>query len=110
MTRSVTEKAIRKYVKGRGAVREWVKLRERNEALDLEVYALAALHVLGPNFVHDLARRAATFSKPLEEGAPPRPTASAESPAPSAHWPAWPRPRRSSWIEKCLPPSRRGRW
>jgi phage terminase large subunit GpA-like protein len=37
------EKAIRRYLKGRGTVREWVKLRERNEALDLEVYALAAL-------------------------------------------------------------------
>ena len=29
------------------------------------LYALAALHVLGPNFVHGLAGRAATFSKPL---------------------------------------------
>jgi phage terminase large subunit GpA-like protein len=57
------EKAIRKYVKGRGAVREWVKLRERNEALDLEVYALAALYVLGPVFVRSLAERAARFAK-----------------------------------------------
>jgi len=45
------EKAIRKYAKGRGAVREWVKLRERNEALDLEVCALAALDIMGPGTV-----------------------------------------------------------
>jgi phage terminase large subunit GpA-like protein len=43
------EKSVRKYVKGRGAVREWVKVRERNEAFDLQVYALAALHVLFPD-------------------------------------------------------------
>jgi hypothetical protein len=30
-------------VKGRGAVRERVMLRERNEAFDLEVHSLAAL-------------------------------------------------------------------
>lgn len=40
------EKAVRKYVKGRGSVRQWVPLRERNEALDLEVYSLAALYIL----------------------------------------------------------------
>jgi len=58
------EKAIRKYVKGRGAVREWVKLRERNEALDLEVYTLAALHIMGQPFVRGLAARAAKFAVP----------------------------------------------
>jgi phage terminase large subunit GpA-like protein len=58
------EKAIRKYVKGRGAVREWIKLRERNEALDLEVYALAALHMMGQPFIRGLAARAAKFAVP----------------------------------------------
>ena len=65
------EKAIRKYVKGRGAVREWIKLRERNEALDLEVYALAALHMLGQPFIRGLKARAAKFAVPtlgLPEG------------------------------------------
>ena len=42
-----SEKAVRRYKKGRGAVREYLKTRERNEALDLEVYALAALYSLG---------------------------------------------------------------
>jgi phage terminase large subunit GpA-like protein len=59
------EKAIRKYVKGRGAVREWVKLRQRNEALDLEVYALGALYILGQPFVHSLQERAERWAQPL---------------------------------------------
>ena len=67
------EKAIRKYVKGRGAVREWVKLRERNEALDLEVYALAALYVLGQSFVRGLGERAAEFARPVGEQLAPEP-------------------------------------
>jgi phage terminase large subunit GpA-like protein len=60
------EKAIRKYVKGRGAVREWVKTRERNEALDLEVYALAGLYILGPAFIKGLGERARRFALPAE--------------------------------------------
>ena len=38
------EKAVRRYKRGRGTVREYIKTRSRNEALDLEVYALAALY------------------------------------------------------------------
>lgn len=60
------EKAIRKYVKGRGAVREWVKLRERNEGLDLEVYALAALYIMGVAFVRSLGARAGRFAVPAK--------------------------------------------
>ncbi len=52
------EKAIRKWVKNRGTVREWVKTRERNEALDLEVYCLAALYILGQPFIRTLPDRA----------------------------------------------------
>ncbi len=63
------EKAIRKYVKGRGAVREWVKLRDRNEALDLEVYALAALYIMGPATVNALAEYAARAGAPVVEAA-----------------------------------------
>jgi phage terminase large subunit GpA-like protein len=69
------EKAIRKYAKGRGAVREWVKLRERNEALDLEVYALAALYISGPVVLRSLAERAAALARPVVEPEPPEPTA-----------------------------------
>jgi phage terminase large subunit GpA-like protein len=65
------EKAIRKYVKGRGAVREWVKLRERNEALDLEVYALAGLYILGHAWIQSLGQLAERFARPLEGPSPP---------------------------------------
>jgi len=44
-----SEVAVRRYVRGRGTVREYVKTLERNEALDLEVYSLAALYMLGEN-------------------------------------------------------------
>lgn len=60
------EKALRKYVKGRGSVRQWVKIRERNEALDLEVYCLAALYVLGPQVIRALPKRAAKWGEQPE--------------------------------------------
>lgn len=65
------EKAIPKELPGRGRVREWVKIRERNEALDLEVYCLAALYILGPSLVRALPERAAALSKPVTEPAKP---------------------------------------
>src|ERR1043166_2510958 len=74
------EKAIRKYVKGRGAVREWIKLRERNEALDLEVYALAALYMLGQPFIRGLKARAAKFAVPTL-GLPEGPAKQTDTPA-----------------------------
>ena len=43
------EKPITKFEKG-VKKREWVKVRKRNEALDYNVYALAALRILNPNF------------------------------------------------------------
>jgi phage terminase large subunit GpA-like protein len=86
------EKAIRKYVKGRGAVREWVKLRERNEALDLEVYALAALYILGPAVVRSLPARAARLARPAEKV---KAGASEQARTPRrARW----MPRRRGWM------------
>lgn len=41
------EKQVTKYRRG-FPYREWVKMRPRNEALDLRVYALAALRILNP--------------------------------------------------------------
>jgi len=81
------EKAIRKWVRNRGTVRRWVKTRERNEALDLEVYALAALYILGPAFVRSLPERVAALSKPVDSDDEPEP-----SPTP-------PRRRRGGWID-----------
>lgn len=55
-----------------GAVkrREWIKTRARNEALDLEVYALAALHILGAMFIRSLPERVRALSVPLAAPAP----------------------------------------
>jgi phage terminase large subunit GpA-like protein len=65
------EKAVRRYKRGRGAVREYVKTRPRNEALDLEVYALAALYSLGTQTVKGLKARAEALTAGLSgEGAP----------------------------------------
>lgn len=44
------ERPVRKWVKRRGVVKEWVQMRPRNEAFDLEVYCLAALYTRG--FAH----------------------------------------------------------
>jgi phage terminase large subunit GpA-like protein len=68
------EKAVRRYKKGVGAVREYVKVRERNEGLDLEVYALAALYMLGRRV--DLQRLAGMASGP--------PDGASSAPAPGA--------------------------
>ena len=81
------EKAIRKWVKNRGTVREWIKTRERNEALDLEVYCLAALYILGPAFVKSLPERAAALAHRQEV------------PVAAAAEPHAPMPRPRGWIE-----------
>lgn len=65
--------------RGGGAVRVWKQVRRRNEALDLEVYALAAFYILvprGPSAAHVVAARAALLASapPPEEAKPPRRT------------------------------------
>lgn len=60
------EKAVRRYKRGKGTVREYIKIRARNEALDLEVYALSALYVLGQGTLRKLGELAeALLRKPL---------------------------------------------
>ncbi len=62
-----SEKRVTRYRRGRGVVREYVKTRARNEALDCEVYALAALYSLGNMMVRRLGE--------LAEDQPPDPEA-----------------------------------
>jgi phage terminase large subunit GpA-like protein len=62
------ERKVRKYLKGKGSVPFWKKLRDRNEAFDLTVYALAALYILGQDFVANLAESAESWAKPLADG------------------------------------------
>lgn len=52
------EKLVSKYVKGRGMVKQYVKIRRRNEALDLMVYALASLYSKGAQFLKRLNNKA----------------------------------------------------
>jgi phage terminase large subunit GpA-like protein len=73
MAQLTGEKAVRRYKKGRGAVREYVKTRPRNEALDLEVYALAALYSLGSQTIRDLKARAEVLSAGSGGVEPPPP-------------------------------------
>jgi len=57
-----SEKAIWRYSKGHTG-RVWKKQRERNEAFDLEVYALAALKILGEPFIRSLGQRAQAWAQ-----------------------------------------------
>jgi phage terminase large subunit GpA-like protein len=61
-----SEKAVRRYRRGKGTIREYIKTRARNEALDLEVYALAALYVLGHAAIRKLKDFAAALQFPPE--------------------------------------------
>lgn len=64
------EKMVTRYVKG-FAVREWHKIRDRNEGLDCRVYALAALKILNPSFrAHErrlLGAQAGTLERRAQE-------------------------------------------
>jgi len=59
-----SEKAVRRYRRGKGTIREYIKTRARNEALDLEVYALSALYVLGQAAIRKLGEMAAALKIP----------------------------------------------
>lgn len=72
----VSEKPKIKYLPGGRTAREWVKIRERNETLDLWVGNMAILAILNPNLrklVKDLHRQAedsAQYALGLEPSAP----------------------------------------
>lgn len=67
------ERRVRTYVKGRGSVSKWEQVRKRNEAFDLSVYSLAALHMCGRAFVAGLGERARLLA------IPPKPAADAQT-------------------------------
>lgn len=87
------ERALRKLQGGR-MVRIWDQVRDRNEAFDLEVYALAALYMLGPALLKDLAMRAAAWNSA------PEPEPDPEPPAGGVEWPVPPGGRRTSWVDR----------
>jgi len=59
------ERAVRRWMKGRGWVRVWDKRRERNEGLDVEVYALAGIRILGSALTKVIRERADLFALPV---------------------------------------------
>jgi phage terminase large subunit GpA-like protein len=61
------EKKVTKYKRGKGTIREYIKIRQRNEALDLEVYALAALYSLGQQITRRLGEMADRAAIPIGE-------------------------------------------
>jgi phage terminase large subunit GpA-like protein len=67
-----SEKAIRKYVNGR-PFKVYVPLGPRTEGLDLEVYNLAALHMLGKDFIDKLGETAAAIRADTVIDPAPRP-------------------------------------
>lgn len=67
------EVAVLKFKKG-ARIREYVQKRRRNEAIDLLVYAMAALHVLGPavtEHLDELVDKVQTASQPRAEATEP---------------------------------------
>lgn len=97
------EKAVRRRTRN-GWVREWVKTRERNEALDLEVYALAALYILRPGVIRTLAARARQLAARPEAGAggeegPPPTLEATPVRAPAPRGQARP-PRLQGWMNR----------
>lgn len=69
------ERQVTRYHKG-FPIREWKKTRPRNEALDMRVYAMAAVEILNPNFERLAAKLMP--SEPQE----PAPTSPMDSMAP----------------------------
>lgn len=61
-------------------IRYYRKLRERNEALDCAVYAMAALDVLNPNFERLAENMAKAEQEPEEEPDNPMPKSAKETP------------------------------
>ena len=85
------EKQITRFTKG-APRREWVKIRARNEALDCNVYALAALKLLSPD-LEELAQGMLFMPRPKKENEPETPAA----PMPPK---SQPHPQQAAWIPK----------
>jgi phage terminase large subunit GpA-like protein len=98
-----SEKAVKRYKKGVGTVREYVKVRERNEALDLEVYAIAALYSLGQATVKRLGQYAIEAAIKVEPGqdlAPPPDDTPPKPPPPRPKGPSMMTGyRRKGWLK-----------
>lgn len=82
------EKLVTRFNRG-AARREWVKTRSRNEALDCNVYALAALKLLDPD-LEELAVSMQVAPKTERDG---------KQPAPAGQQPSW-IPKMDNWLNR----------
>ena len=87
------EKAIKKK-KGGIVVREWVKIRQRNEALDNRVYAMAAFYTHHPK----LEDYQAMINKMAQDAEKKKPNSTVETKPIQA--PARPQAHRTNWVNK----------
>lgn len=103
-----SERGFRKYIRGRGSVRVWTTIKgRRNEQIDLEVYALAALHILWPDAIRlrNLRARADAMAKLRDRppgddsGGPSTSVSPAPPPVPPAPAPRPPISRRGGWVK-----------
>lgn len=87
-------------------VREWTRaFHPRDHMFDLAIYGLAALRMLGPAFIQELAALAAKWSEVVEGGpVEPSQVAEAEAPPPVAPPQLPPGQRGSRWIRSALWP------
>lgn len=88
------EKLITRYVKG-FPVREWHKMRDRNEALDCRVYALAALKIANPNLKRLDERMNEPGEQPIEQ---PQKAPAKAKPTPA------PKKKENAPVETTAPP------
>lgn len=82
------EKQVTRFTKG-APRREWMKIRARNEALDCNVYALAALKLLSPD-LEELAQGMLFMPRAAKEND--------EAPAQTAPAKPQPQPQQTAWI------------
>lgn len=97
--------AAEKLVPGKDAkghpIYQYVQVAERNEAIDLEVGALAALHALGPSVYERLAKIVAQVQARGERGTPEPPELhDAEQEPPVAKVPRARKPKPQSWMNR----------
>lgn len=92
-----SEQKVARRTPNGGWERRYVPTRDRNEALDLEVYALAALRSMGDTFIKGLARRAEQLKAQGDAlKAPPQPSKPTEPS--SLFTPPKPSRGRGGWV------------
>lgn len=91
------EKQVTRFTKGMPK-REWIKVRSRNEALDCNVYALAALKLLSPD-LEELAQAMLFTPRAAKENDAETPAQTAPKQQPHPQQTAW-IPTMDNWLKR----------